>query len=71
MLTVVEIDGEQVRGARERRFLSQRELAERAGINRNTVWRIEVSGLTEVHPRTIRKIAEALSVDPASLTPKE
>jgi transcriptional regulator with XRE-family HTH domain len=71
MLTVVKIDGEQVRGARERRFLSQRELAERAEINRNTVWRIEVSGLAEVHPRTIRKIAEALSVDPASLVPKE
>jgi transcriptional regulator with XRE-family HTH domain len=71
MLTVVEIDGEKVRAARERRSLSQRELAERAGINRNTVWRIEGSGQTEVHPRTIRKIAEALSVEPATLTPKE
>jgi hypothetical protein len=28
-------------------------------------------GSAEVHPRTIRKIAEALSVDPASLTPQE
>ena len=71
MLTVVKIDGEKVRAARERRYLSQRELAERADMNRNTVWRIEGSGLTEVHPRTIRKIAEALSVDPATLTPKE
>ena len=71
MLTVVKIDGEKVRAARERQFLSQRELAERADINRNTVWRIEASGLTEVHPRTIRRIGEALSVDPASLTPKE
>jgi transcriptional regulator with XRE-family HTH domain len=71
MLTVVKIDGEQVQAARERRFLSQRELAERAGINRNTVWRIETSGDTEVHPRTIRRLAEALSVDPASLTPED
>ena len=71
MLAVVEIDGEKVRAARERQFLSQRELAERAGVNRNTVWRIEGSGRTEVHPRTIRKIAEALSVDPASLVPQE
>ena len=71
MLTVVKIDGEKVQAARERRFLSQRELAERAGINRNTVWRIETSGHTEVHPRTIRKIAEALSVDPDTLTPEE
>jgi transcriptional regulator with XRE-family HTH domain len=57
--------------SRERRFLSQRELAAKADLNHNTVWRIETSGQTDVHPRTIRKIAEALSVDPASLVPKE
>ena len=71
MLTVVKIDGHKVRAARERRFLSQRELADRAGINHNTIWRIEEARATEVYPRTIRKIAEALSVDPASLTPQE
>jgi len=71
MLTVVKIDGDKVRVAREQRFLSQRELAGNAGINHNTVWRIEGAGSVEVHPRTIRKIAEALSVDPASLTPEE
>ena len=71
MLADVKIDGEKVRGAREQKFLSQRELADRADMNRNTVWRIETSGLTDVHPRTIRKLAEALSVDPASLVPEE
>ena len=71
MLTVVRIDGEKVRSAREESFLSQRELAGKAGINHNTVWRIEGGGSVEVHPRTIRKIAEALSVDPASLTPED
>lgn len=71
MLTDVKIDGEKVRVAREQRFLSQRELADKARMNHNTVWRIESTGLAEVHPRTIRKLAEALSVDPASLTPKE
>jgi len=71
MLTVVKIDGNKVRAAREERFFSQRELAEKAGINHNTVWRIEGAGPVEVHPRTIRKLAEALSVDPASLTPQE
>ena len=71
MLVDVRIDGEKVRAAREQRFLSQRELADRAELNHNTVWRIETSGLTDVHPRTIRKIAEALSVDPTSLTPKD
>jgi predicted transcriptional regulator len=71
MLTVVKIDGEKVRAARERAFLSKGELAERAGLDRNTIGRIENTGATEVHPRTIRKIAEALPVDPASLTPEE
>jgi transcriptional regulator with XRE-family HTH domain len=71
MLTVVRIDGEKVRAAREQRFLSQRELAAKAGINHNTVWRIEGGGSVDVHPRTIRRIAEALSVDPTSLTPQE
>jgi transcriptional regulator with XRE-family HTH domain len=71
MLADVRIDGEKVSAAREQRSLSQRELADKAGLNHNTVWRIETSGPTDAHPRTIRKLAEALSVAPASLTPKE
>ena len=71
MLADVRIDGEKVREAREQRFFSQRELADRASVNRNTVWRIETSGHTDVHPRTIRRLAEALSVDPSSLIPQE
>jgi predicted transcriptional regulator len=71
MLTVVKIDGEKVRAARERAFLSKGELAEQADLDRNTIGRIETAGVTEVHPRTIRKIAEALSADPASLVPQE
>jgi transcriptional regulator with XRE-family HTH domain len=70
MLADVKIDGQKVRTERERAFLSKRELAERAGLDRSSIGRIEDS-VTEVYPRTIRKIAEALSVDPASLTPKE
>jgi transcriptional regulator with XRE-family HTH domain len=70
MLAEVKVDGQKVREAREKAFLSKRELAERAGLNRSTVGRIE-GGITEVYPRTIRKIAEALSVNPASLTPQE
>jgi transcriptional regulator with XRE-family HTH domain len=70
MLADVKIDGEKVRTARERAFLSKRELAQRAGLDRSTIGRIE-DGVSEVYPRTIRKIAEALSTDPASLVPKE
>ena len=70
MLADVKIDGQRVKATRERAFLSRRELAERAGLDRSTIGRIE-DGVTEVYPRTIRKIAEALSVDPATLTPEE
>jgi transcriptional regulator with XRE-family HTH domain len=70
MLADVKIDGQKVRTARERAFLSKRELAQRAGLDRSTIGRIE-EGVSEVYPRTIRKIAEALSADPASLVPEE
>jgi transcriptional regulator with XRE-family HTH domain len=70
MLADMKIDGQKVRTARERAFLSKRELAERADLDRSTIGRIE-DGVTEVYPRTIRKIAEALSVDPTSLVPEE
>ncbi len=63
----VKIDGGKVRAAREKAFLSKRELAEKASLDRNTVGRIENGGVTEVYPRTIRRIAGALSVEPASL----
>jgi transcriptional regulator with XRE-family HTH domain len=69
MLTDMKIDGVKVRAARERAFLSRTELADAAGLSRATVGRIEGGSATEVYPRTIRRIARALSVDPASLTP--
>jgi transcriptional regulator with XRE-family HTH domain len=55
-----------LRGVRERKALSQRELAERSGVNRVTIARIE-AGLQEPHPRTTRRLAEALGVEPAEL----
>jgi transcriptional regulator with XRE-family HTH domain len=70
MLAEVKVDGDKVRRAREGAFLSKRELAEMAGLDRNTIGRIE-AGVTEVYPRTIRKIADALKVEPSSLTPEE
>ncbi len=70
MLAEVKIDGKRVRAARERAYLSKSELAAAAELNRNTIGRIE-EGVTEVYPRTIRKIAGALSVDSASLSPQE
>jgi len=53
-------------GWRERQYLSQSELARRAGISNVTVWRIE-HGEAVTH-RTIRRIADALGISPAELT---
>ncbi len=55
---------------REERVFSQRELARLAGLTHQTVWRYE-NGWTNAHPRTIRKIAEALGVEPRELVNKE
>jgi transcriptional regulator with XRE-family HTH domain len=66
----VKIDGEKVRVARERAIWSKAELAEESKLNRNTIGRIESGGTAKVHPSTLRKIAKALSVEPASLIPK-
>jgi transcriptional regulator with XRE-family HTH domain len=46
-------------------MLSQRELAERAGVSHVTIARLE--GGQDAHPRTVRKLAEALRVTPADL----
>ena len=62
--------GTQVKRERERALLTQQELADRAGIGLNTLNRIERDH-AEPHFRTIRKLAKALGVDPATLIPKE
>ena len=55
-----------LRAVRERKALTQQQLAERAGITRGTVTRIE-KGLDEPYPTTVRKLADALGVDPEQL----
>jgi transcriptional regulator with XRE-family HTH domain len=51
---------------REDRAYSIRELAELAGVHYNTIHRIE-HGQGSVHPRTQRKLAAALGVEPREL----
>jgi transcriptional regulator with XRE-family HTH domain len=50
---------------RERRALTQDELAEKAGVSRGTVNRIEQGH--EAFPPTVRKLAQALGVEPSAL----
>ena len=59
-----------LRELRRRRVLTLEELAEKAGVGRNTIWRLE-HGVMGAQPRTIRKIAKALNVEPEELVKTE
>jgi transcriptional regulator with XRE-family HTH domain len=56
--------------ARERAALSQEELAKKAGVSRVTVARVEAC-LDDPQPRTVRKLAAALGVEPEALMERE
>ena len=58
--------GERLRQLREQRALRQEDLAELAGVGKNTITRLE-RNKTEPHMTTVRKLAKALEVDPAEL----
>jgi transcriptional regulator with XRE-family HTH domain len=62
----MEVDVERLKELRRERVLSQRELEEKSGVSYNTIWRIE-DGRQGAHPRTVRKLAVALGVDPSEL----
>ncbi len=50
------------------RGLSQRQLAERAGLSPGAVWRLEQRG--SGHPNTLKKVADVLGVRPTDLLKK-
>ncbi len=57
---------ERLKELRRERVLSLRELEERSGVSYNTIWRLE-DGRQGAHPRTIRRLAEALGVEAREL----
>lgn len=59
-----------LRAIRERRALTQAELAQMAGINRVTLNTIE-AGHSEPRAGTVRRLARALGVGPADLMPPD
>jgi transcriptional regulator with XRE-family HTH domain len=66
----LEVDGMQLRRLRRARALSQRDLARITGIAQDTISQLE-TGKREAQPRTIRKLAEALGVQPKELMKEE
>lgn len=63
---MVEVDVERLRTLRQQRVLTLRELEERSGVAYNTIWHLE-NGKRGAQPRTLRKLAGALGVEPEEL----
>ncbi len=57
---------QRLRALRRQRVLTLRELEERSGVAYNTIWHLE-NGKRGAQPRTLRKLAEALGVEPEKL----
>ena len=64
----MKIDGEKLRRLRLRRLWLIGDLADASGVHRNQISTYEL-GKAGAHPDTIRKLAEALDVDPRELLP--
>ncbi len=65
-MEIMEVDVERLKELRKRRVLTLRELEEKSGVAYNTIWRLE-NGRNQAQPRTLRKLAVALSVEPEEL----
>jgi transcriptional regulator with XRE-family HTH domain len=55
-----------LRGLRQRAVLSQEQLAEKSGVARDTISKLE-TGRRKAYPTTIRKLAASLDVEPQML----
>jgi transcriptional regulator with XRE-family HTH domain len=64
--TLMRIHGQKLRRLRERRLWLIGDLAEKSGVHRNLISSYE-HGKSGAHPDTIRKLAEALGVQPTEL----
>jgi len=64
------VDGEKLRRLREDRMLSQQELAALAGATQATISNLE-RGKRQARPRTVRRLALALAVEPSELRVRE
>jgi transcriptional regulator with XRE-family HTH domain len=62
----VEVDGANLRELRRRRMLSLRELEQRSGVAFDNINKLE-NEKRRAQPRTLRKLADALGVEPHEL----
>jgi transcriptional regulator with XRE-family HTH domain len=66
MLVMTEV-GDRLKRARRRAILTQEQLADKSGVGVTTINRIEKGHVEDPHFSTLRKLAQALEVDPAEL----
>jgi transcriptional regulator with XRE-family HTH domain len=66
-IEAVKVDAKKLQAARLAKFWSRDELAKASGIHRDHIGRLERGYEGESRPPTIRKLAQALGVDPAEL----
>lgn len=59
-----------LRRIRENRALSRKDLADMSNTRESTIYRAE-TGQTRLRPSTIRKLAEALGVEPEDLVSRQ
>jgi transcriptional regulator with XRE-family HTH domain len=67
---MVEVNVDRLKALRHQRVLTLRELEQRSGVAYNTIWHLE-NGKRGAQPRTLRKLARALDVEPAELVKTE
>jgi transcriptional regulator with XRE-family HTH domain len=67
---MVEVNVDRLKALRHRRVLTLRELEQRSGVAYNTIWHLE-NGKRGAQPRTLRKLARALGVEPEELVKVE
>jgi transcriptional regulator with XRE-family HTH domain len=63
----MEVNPNRFKELRTARGLSVRKLAEKAGVSTETVYSLEHGRRDFIWPKTARKLAQALGVDPAEL----
>ena len=63
---LVKVDGQKIQRLRSRRLWLIGDLAEKSGVHRNTISKLE-NDRGGAYPDTIRKLAEALDVEPTEL----
>jgi transcriptional regulator with XRE-family HTH domain len=70
-MEAVKVDAKKLQDARLAKFWSRDELAKASGIHRDHIGRLERGYEGESRPPTVRKLAEALGIDPRDLLPDE